>query len=73
MAESGNKISVSAELSEDLLQALKELAQKRGVSANTALEQAITTEKFFADEVAAGKKVLIENKDRSLEQVIFKR
>jgi hypothetical protein len=52
---------------------LEELAKKRGVSANTVLEQAIVTEKFLSDKQDAGNKVLIERKDRSLEQVILNR
>ncbi|HEX8665880.1 MAG TPA: ribbon-helix-helix protein, CopG family [Beijerinckiaceae bacterium] len=70
MAE--EKVQVSAELSKDLLDTLEQLARQRGVSANTVLQQAIQTEKFFADTVAAGKKVLLQNNDKSMEQVRFK-
>lgn len=66
------KVKVSAELPKDLLDILEQLARQRGVSANTVLQQAIQTEKFFADKLAAGNKVLLENKDRSFEQVSFK-
>jgi hypothetical protein len=67
MAE--EKVQVSAELPKTLLDTLEELAKERGVSANTVLQQAIQTEKFFADTVAAGKKVLLQNNDKSMEQV----
>lgn len=67
-----DKVKVSAELPKELLEALEQLARQRGVSANTVLQQAIQTEKFFADKLAAGNKVLLENKDRSFEQVPFK-
>ena len=67
------KVPITAELSEQALRTLEELAKKRGVSANTVLEQAIVTEKFLSDKQDAENKVLIERKDRSLEQVILNR
>lgn len=44
---------------------------ERGLSANAVLVPAIQTEKFFADAVGAGKKVLIEHPNGRMERVIF--
>jgi hypothetical protein len=49
-----------------------ELANKRGVSANTVLSQAINTEKYLADSEAAGAKVLVERRDRKFERLVPK-
>lgn len=64
-------VQVSAELPREMLDTLERLAKERGVSANTVLQQAITTERFLADTIGSGKKVLIENNDHSLEQVFL--
>lgn len=64
-------VKVSAFLSPDLVKALDELAAQRGVTANTVLRQAIETEKFFAGEVKAGGKVLVEKPDRSFRLITF--
>lgn len=64
-------VKVSAELSPELLETLKRLAERRGVSVNTVLQQAIETEKFFTDAMDAGGKVLIEKRDKSFRQILF--
>lgn len=66
-------IPVSAELPEALYKVLVELADKRGVSANTVLQQALETEKYFADKERDGAKVLIEEHDKTIKRVIQKK
>ena len=66
-------VKVQAEISEELFSALKELAAKRGVTANTVLQQAIATEKLLADNIGADDKVLIAKPDKSMRQVIFEK
>jgi predicted transcriptional regulator len=65
--------TISAELPKALLDALKELAEKRGVSANTVLQQAIVNEKFLSDSLDAGKNVLLQEADKSLKKLDFSR
>jgi predicted transcriptional regulator len=72
MADSPKTVSITAEIPEDLYNALLELANKRGVSANTVLSQAINTEKYLADSEAAGAKVLVERRDRKFERLVPK-
>lgn len=64
-------VAVSAVLTEELVRVLDELADQRGVTANTVLQQAIETERYFADQRAAGGKVLIEKPDQSFRLVHF--
>jgi len=61
------------ELFELALRTLEELAKKPCVSANTVPEQTTRTKKYPSAKQDAGNKVLIERKDRSLEQVILNR
>jgi hypothetical protein len=62
-------VTVSSTLPKDLFDALVELAKKRGVSANTVLQDAIAREKYFSDKENDGASILIEEKDRSLKKV----
>ncbi len=64
-------VTVQAELSQSAFDALKELARRRGVDANTALQQAIATDKLISDHVGINDKVLIERPDKTYARVIF--
>lgn len=66
-------VKVSADLTPELLRDLKELAVRRGLSANQVLQQAISTEKLFADSVGKGDKVLIHRPNNTTQQVLFSR
>ena len=52
---------------------LSELAGRRGIDANTALQQAIATAKFFSDKVDPGDKVLIKKPDSTISEVLFEK
>lgn len=73
MSEQTPKVKITAEISESLLETLKNLAEQRGVSANTFLSQPISTENFIAQYEAAGSKLLIEKPNNTLAQVTRKR
>ncbi|MCA9773764.1 MAG: ribbon-helix-helix protein, CopG family, partial [Myxococcales bacterium] len=60
----GNTVKISANLSEEVVQALRELAEEKGVTMTEMLRQAISLEKFLSDQVKEGKKVLLEDKDK---------
>jgi hypothetical protein len=62
---------IQAELSDEDLAKLTELARQRGVDANTVLQQAISTEKLIADDVQAGDDLLIKKRDNSFAKVDF--
>ena len=63
-------ISITANVPESLYEILVDLANKRGVSANTVLQQAIGTEKYLADKEQQGAKVLIEEPDKTIKRVV---
>lgn len=72
MADPNDTVPVTANLSKDLFDALVELANKRGVSANTVLQDAIAREKYFSDKEAGGASVLIQEKDNTFKKVMRK-
>lgn len=55
-------IPFKGELPESLFDSLVELANKRGVSANAVLGQAVQTEKYLDDKESAGGSLLIEER-----------
>jgi hypothetical protein len=62
---------IQAELTDEQLRILTELARQRGVDANTVLQQAISTEDLLARNVGDGDDVIIKRKDKSLAKVVF--
>jgi hypothetical protein len=58
------------DLNDEQLQMLHDLARRRGVDANTILQQAISTEKLIADHVGDEDELLIKKGDR-FEKVVF--
>jgi predicted transcriptional regulator len=65
-------VKISANLSEAVVEALRETAEKKGVSMTEALRQAISHESYFQDAVSKGQKVLLEEpKTGRLREVII--
>ena len=67
-----DKTKITVNLTDDALAALKDLADKRGISMGQALGQAIASEKFLQDEVSKGGKVLIEKPDQTIREVVLR-
>jgi predicted DNA-binding protein len=61
-------ISLSVEASE----LLDFLAQSQGITQNEALRRAISTEAFFLKEMKSGAKVLIQNSDKEIREILFR-
>ena len=53
-------VKLSALLSSTVVDALREVAAKRGISMTEALRQAISHEKYFQDAIDQNRKILIE-------------
>ena len=68
-----DSVQIQAQVTTDQLEALKDLANRRGVDANTVLQQAITTEKLLADNIEPGEDLLIKKNDNTYSKVIFKK
>ena len=54
------------------MNALSELAGRRGSDANTVLQQAIATEKLLSDNIDLGDKLLIKKADDSYKEVVLR-
>ncbi|TCZ66092.1 ribbon-helix-helix protein, CopG family [Roseicella aquatilis] len=71
MAESATSRRTSFNLSPDAEQAVRELTRRRGVSMGEVIRRALSTEKFLADKQAEGAKVLIQEPDKTIREVII--
>lgn len=65
-------VKTTVNLPQDALDAIGEIATKRGTTMADVIRQAIATEKFLFDTDKAGGKIIIEDKDKSLKQVVFR-
>lgn len=73
MGTSERKVfKTSVSLPEDSLNSLREIAEKSGTTMAQVLRKAIATEKFLQDTVAEGGKVLIQDKDNTLKQLLVR-
>lgn len=67
-------VKISVNLTEDAVEALKDLAAKRGTTVTDVLRRAISTEKYL-DHVQReeGSKVLVEDKKGKIRELVFQR
>lgn len=66
------KTKLTVNLTDDAMSALRELADKSGITLGQALGQAIASEKFLRDEVSKGGKILIEKPDQTIREVVLR-
>jgi hypothetical protein len=65
-------VKISANLSASVVEALKDIAARRGVSMTEALRQAISHEKYFQDAIDQDQKILLEEpKSGRLREVVL--
>lgn len=66
------RIKVSLNLLHRDIDIINALAQERGVTKTEVIRGAIATEKFLRDAMANGEKILIEDTDGRLRQLVFR-
>lgn len=72
-SQTGRKLfKTSVTLPEETLNSLKAMSEKSGASMAEILRKAISTEKFLQDTVAEGGKVLIQEKDKAIKQLLVR-
>jgi predicted transcriptional regulator len=60
-------------ISDEVLDAVRELATRRDITMTEVFRQAITTEKFLADAIASGDKIYLEGRGgRNRRQIILR-
>jgi hypothetical protein len=65
-------VKISANLSADVVEALKDIASRRGISMTEALRQAISHEKYFQDAMDQDQRILLEEpKSGRLREVVL--
>ena len=72
MADANEPVKVTADLSQEQLDELIRLAKKRGVSANTVLQDAIAREIYLSEKEDSGASILIEEKDKTFKKLYRK-
>jgi predicted transcriptional regulator len=65
-------VKLTANLSRAVANALKELAERRGVSMTEMLRLAISHEKFFQDAVDQNEKILLRDPNGNYDEIILK-
>jgi predicted transcriptional regulator len=61
--------NVTFEVPPDVVEALQKIAKEQGISVGAAVTTSVNTTLFVLDQIKAGKKVLIEDKDKRLSEV----
>lgn len=59
-------------LSGEVLQAIRQLAERRGLTPAEVIRRAIGTELFFSEAQARGERILLEDRDRRLREVTLR-
>lgn len=64
---------ISVNLSDEVLQALREMAQRDSITMTEALRRSISTQKFLDDEQRAGRLILVEDpQTKERQRVVFR-
>jgi hypothetical protein len=66
------KIKISVTLSRQQYEMLKELADDQNIDTADALRKAIVTEDFIKAQIKAGKKILIQDRNNSIQEIVFR-
>ena len=66
-------VKLSVNLSREVVDALKRIAERDNVTVTEALRRSISTQKFIDDQQQDGAKILVEDKDKkTVRQVVFR-
>jgi len=61
---------VTVNLPEEQIAFLKRLAEQEHISFTDALRRSINAEKFFIEQAQSGRKILVEEKDHKLREIV---
>lgn len=63
---------MTVSLSPETVEKLEEIAEEKGITFTEALRLAIATEDYIRTEIKNGSKVLIQRKDNTIREVVFR-
>ncbi|NJL42450.1 MAG: hypothetical protein HC935_01710 [Pseudanabaena sp. SU_2_4] len=66
------QVKISVTLSNQQYAMLQKLAADQDIGTADALRKAIVTEDFIKAQIKAGKKILIQDRDNTMQQVVFR-
>jgi hypothetical protein len=66
------QVKISVTLSNQQYAMLQKLAADQGIDTADALRKAIVTEDFIKAQIKAGKKILIQDKNNSMQEIVFR-
>jgi hypothetical protein len=66
-------IKTSLSLTPEALETVQDIARSNGVSMADVIRRAIDTEKFLRDVQNEGAKIIVEGKDKSRREIVFRR
>ena len=72
MEEAKKVVKLTVNLSEEAYEALKSLADQQKTTVTDALRKAIGTEKYVRDQQASGAKILVQDTDKNIQQLVFR-
>ena len=72
MSEKSKVVKTTVNLPAEALDAIRHIAERRGITMTEAIRQAIATEKFLFDAQKEGGKLLIEERDKKVKQIILR-
>jgi len=72
MVQTVERVKVSFNLTPREVEQLKELAAQQGITATEALRRALATERFIYDTYQRGGKLLIEEADKPVRELVFR-
>jgi len=71
MVQTADRVKVSVNLTQQDVDRLKELANAQQTTVTAALRQAIATETFIYQAVSRGAKLLLQEQDKSIREIVL--
>lgn len=63
-------VKISANLAEEVVEEMKALAEKRGITLTELLRQALATEKFLTEEMEQGSHLILEREGEQRRELV---
>lgn len=64
---------ITVNLPEEAVELMKKWSLERGTTVTEVLKQALRTENYFTNEINEGHKVLVQDEDGKIKEVVFNR
>ena len=72
MSDSSQMVRTTVNLPAEAVEAIREIARKKGTTMTEVIRQALATERLLYETQLEGGKVLIEDKDKTIKHIILR-